>query len=217
MTTPKAVVLGTLHPGEIRRCCVEVWDDRKLGGCQVSRVVSTNSRFVVAAFVPADAGYEPKNSGKHLLGRCVGRVELTINAPDSPSLVSENVSLFVVGSEPAILTIPITGSVLPRFELQPPDVKLPRVSASGPLYSACVICRNTSGGRLMITPATVPQDLIVRVKRGEDIDTVKVMTIEVSPGAGRTGPQSTRQVILTVSDGEITETLTLDVTVGPAD
>jgi len=69
----------------------------------------------------------------------------------------------------------------------------------------------------MITPATVPQDLIVRVKRGEDIDTVKVMTIEVSPGAGRTGPQSTRQVILTVSDGEITETLTLDVTVGPAD
>ena len=215
--TPNAVVLGTLTPGEMRRCSVELWDDGKLGGCQVSEVVSTNSRSVAANFVAAEAGVKPANTEQNSLGRFVGRVELTISAPESPAPISESVSVFIVGNKSALMTLPVTGNVLPRFQLLPADIDLPRASASGPYYAARVICRNTRGSRLTVTPATVPEGLVVRVEEGEDASPVKMVTVEVPPGVGRSGPRTTRQVVLTVSDGEATTTLTLGVTVNPAE
>jgi hypothetical protein len=115
------------------------------------------------------------------------------------------------------LTIPITANVLPRFELLPEAINLPRSSASGPLYGGYVICRSVHGSKLTLNPVTIPDDLTVRIEEAETGGPMKKVIVAVPPGKVRTGPRITRQVVLSAHDGEAAELLTLDITVSPPD
>jgi len=107
------------------------------------------------------------------------------------------------------LAVHLTAVVMPKFQLRPESIVLPRMSNAGPVYQGFSICKASSGKPLKVCVAEVPPGLIVGVNSHEANKSMCNVCIQCEsdelPFIG------VKKVGLIASDGENVENLELTV------
>jgi len=207
---PASLTLGTVPVGDHVERDIQVKAfDRTLPA--ITRAVSSNDH-VHATYQPAAATADEDPGAK----TCVvaGGLHVSFEAPEAPGAVSGIVALYCEGRQDPVVTISITGRIAARVELSPQEINLPRVSESGPVYTASCLCRSALPGPLTLTAQDSPQELVVEIKEVPDNPSLKVVHIDATrfhDSVAVTSPL-TKVTLLAEADGQrIPLTLTLTI------
>lgn len=209
-TTPAELALGTVLVGERVEREIEVRAmDQNLP--LIERASSSNERVHVRyERVPAisDAKGEAESSV------LIGHLRIRFDAPSGSEEVGGAISLFCQGREQSVVMIPITGGVSRLIELTPMDVRLPRISGSGSVYSASCLCRAALSKPLRLAVQGLPENVAIRIKDFPENPSLKLIQIDAArlkdkvPAAGLEMP-----IKLTAHAGGQNIPLTLKLTV----
>jgi hypothetical protein len=174
--TPAEVALGPIPTGHSVEREIDVRAlDRSVPA--VSRVTSSSYR-VHAEYHP---GKRPSDGQPEPVGSVsVGLLRITVPACESQEDVRASVSIFCEGRENPVLTVPVTGRVVPLVELSPADVRLPRASGSGPVYAATCVCSSPALKPLTLAVTEAPADIEIRVEGIPDNPSTQFIQIDAS-------------------------------------
>ena len=127
-----------------------------------------------------------------------------------PGPVDGSVRLFVRGGKADPDPILITGKVVAPVECSPSDIRLPRQSSAGLLYTATYLVRATGGQSLDLRLCDVPEGVKASVEPGSD-GPHRVVTVTADPqlSPGR------RTVRLTATAGDWTGPVELALDIAP--
>jgi len=174
---PASISLGTMPVGGRIERDVEVRAfDRRLPA--ITGAVSSNEHIRVT-FQPVRSAAEGKREAKD--GEVVGRLRVSANAPTTPGDIEGAISVSCEARPEPVLVIPVTGRVAHLVELLPSEVRLPRVSSSGPVYTASCICRAAAPKSLALRVQKSPPDLKIQIQDVPDNPSLKIVRID---GAG---------------------------------
>jgi hypothetical protein len=173
---PATLSLGTLPRGTVVRQTVRFQDLGRSKPCRLGRVESSDP--VCLRVVRFEACDEPVNPQHPALGKTIGVCEIEVTAPEEPQTISANLLAFEEGdaSHPAV-RVPLTATVLPRFQLVPNALVLPRARARGWTTSATCLFRHNDSGPFSLTLVEVPADLSVEIDPGKPDQSTATVTV----------------------------------------
>jgi hypothetical protein len=129
--------------------------------------------------------------------------------PEMYWVLNAHIDVKCAGQEKPGMTIPVSAIVVPKFELVPGSLLLPRVSSTGPIYEGKCLCRSWTGKELRLKPFLVPRGIVVTIEKS--IANNEQALVTVKAGNNDVPNKGTDSVVLFASDGETGAVLTLPV------
>lgn len=207
---PLELVLGQVVVGERVEREIQIRaHDRTLPA--ITRVSSSNER-IHARYERIEAISDAKIDADP--SPLIGRLHAYFDAPSLPGNIGGAISLFCEGRQDPAVTVPVTGRVERLIELSPHEVMLPRVSQSGPIYTANCLCRAALSKPLRLRIQKSPVDVLIQIKDVPENPSMKQVQIDAArvrdkvPAEGLVLP-----IALSAVAGDQTITLTLKITV----
>jgi hypothetical protein len=200
---PNEINLGRVLVGHRVSTKFEIRDTGLHPGASVESLLSSQSDSLRIARI--DKTPTPVAGG----GIRLAVVEAVFEAPGRPGLFNADFKVKCAGQDTPALSIPFSAIIVPRFELVPASLLLPRLSGTGPIYEGKCLCRSWAGKELRLRPSVVPPGIIVKVEQRSgkrEQASVTVMT-----GRNSIPYKGTDNVQLLVSDGDTEAMLTLPV------
>jgi hypothetical protein len=204
VASPCHWLVGSLFTNAVRTCRVEIHDLGYGNPRSIDRVVSSNPAIVQVV------GLDRRNERRPTGGRCIGSVDLRLSPPDVPGEIDLQVSVFESDSAEPIVVIPVTGRLLPRFQVSPAVVLLPRQTSSGPSDSITVLVQS---------PTRQPFDLTIEDSGGLEVGvpahsspkvahSVKIAwPLDRRPEPGQTKRQTVKFIVSAGGEGQSLQVL----------
>lgn len=188
---PAELNLGSLRRGHQLTRTVELRNAGRSAPCIPARVESSDPAHIRVIALRRKQGLA--DPGGPALGTPVAEVEVEVVSPAAAGPLDGRLLVFEEGGEQPLLTIPVRGVVMPRIQVSPSAVVLPRVTGEGLAYSMTCFCRSTEDKPLQLVLEQAPPGLVVSIPSAEgSAAPIRMVTLEwqPSPGAAEGKPQT---------------------------
>lgn len=136
-------------------------------------------------------------------------VDIQVSAPTQPGSFDAQLEVYEGGGSAPVLTVPVCGRVVPRFQLSPDAMLLPRRSGGGLIYSARCVCTSSVNEVFDLALLSCPAGMKAVVQRQSP--SRYLVEVEVSPDS----KEAKGSVMFQVASAAGKETLELPVLVAP--
>jgi hypothetical protein len=154
--SPRELDLGVLKPGQTVRRTIEILDSGRGEPCRFGRLQSPAPDRVQLTL--SLAGNAPQTvSGRELMGT----LEVRITAPLVAWELDDRILVYEEGRDQPLLTVPIRGRVLPKVQVSPASIVLPRMVHETPDFTAECTLSSPAGRPLKATPTDLPAAIVV--------------------------------------------------------
>lgn len=109
----------------------------------------------------------------------IGRMKLKFLPSSQIGEISGNVLCYCENRVQPVLQIRAEARIVPTVELLPSEIRLPRYSASGRIFSAMCVCRSRTGTEFELIPTEVPKVLTVSIRNFDGTSGQKLVTVEL--------------------------------------
>jgi hypothetical protein len=207
---PAALNFQSVQDGRIVKRTVEVRDTGRSTPCRISRAETNNTEQVKMKLT--QLGSEPADPKNPLLGKSIAKLDVEIRPPTNSGRLESNVFLFENGNAQPILTIPITGAILPRVLVTPSTIVLPRTTGDGVVYEATCLCRSTEKKPVQLSLEKAPNGMAVTFLDDTKKSAMKLIKVSWPPTEGKASHgQASEQIRLRATIGEQVENVEIRV------
>lgn len=157
---PAKLTYETLPLGGSATVSAELFADSRAKSIRPGELVTSRPAMFRARSVPCDESAGPEPLGNSRAAK-VGQVEITLQAPQTPTTFDEQLILYQDGTE--VLRIPVSMRCIPEFSIAPGVLRLPRASGAGPTYSGTLICTSRTREPFSVKLKSSSEDFAVEV------------------------------------------------------
>jgi hypothetical protein len=164
--SPPEIDVGTLTPGQTIRRTVEIRDSGRGEPCHFGRLQSPAPDQVKLTLSPtrnnsgADSRQGPIND-------LIATLDIEITAPATAWEIDKSIAIYETDKDQPLLTIPTRGRVLPKVQVTPVSIVLPRMVRDAADFSAECCLASTAGRALRVTPIDLPPEITVTPVTGD--------------------------------------------------
>lgn len=179
MAVPDQIAVGAVPLGEARKFKVNLRDESQPPR-RLSRVVSPDERFIQARLLQQQNGTAAPTSSAPRpgdLSQPVGLLEVSAPATHAGTFDFE-VEVFAEGVPKPVHRLRAYGRIVAPVEVSPTQIRLPRHSGSGLIWTAHFTVRGL--GAVALEPVGLPADFSVEVA-GTDQDAVRPVRVTWHP------------------------------------
>lgn len=173
---PATVALGTLPVGDRQEREVEITALER--GLPAIRCAVSSSEHIRVEYQKVTGS--PHKAPGATTSEPVGRLRISFEGSAVPGEIEGIVSLFTEGRQEPALVIPVNGRVAHNVELLPRELKIPRVSSSGPVYAASCICRVPSPKSLSLAIQESPPYVEIQIKDVPGNPSMKLIQVDAA-------------------------------------
>jgi hypothetical protein len=156
--TPREINIGLMKPGQtIRRTC-EIRDSGRGEPCRFGRVESPapgQVRFTLSPTRNISTANPSSERGSELLAT----LDIDITAPQTAWELDDRLTVYEEGKDKPLLLIPIRARVLPKVQVTPASIILPRMVHEKADFTAECSLVSTAGLEVRVTRIDLPPEI----------------------------------------------------------
>jgi hypothetical protein len=207
---PAEINFQSVQGGQIVKRTVEVRDTGRSTPCRIIKAETNDTEQVKVKLTQLSG--EPADRKNPLLGKSIAKLDVEIRPPTNFGRLETNISLFEYGNARPILTIPLTGVILPRVLVTPSTIVLPRTTGDGLAYEATCLCRSMEEKPVQLSLEKAPLGMTVTVLDDAKKSAMKLIKVSWPPPEGNASHgQESEQIRLRATIGERVENVEIRV------